>query len=359
VSTASHAMLRRMRRVALVAWSAVAALACAPTPRIGAKGTATATNGPLTTSATPATPATPAKSAAIAKSAPASKGIAQAPENAATESEGMLRSHGYAVWLDDQTGDTTHAGQLAAWVERALAAVSETTGGAAEQIHIVAVLGAGGASTRGRTITLRLEDGPRPRRPSSEWVLPHELIHASFPSLWDPDLWLEEGLATYLEPLVRVRAGQLREEDMWRDLVRDLPQGRPRPGEGGLHGTHTWHRLYWQGAVFWLQAELAIFQRTGGQHNLTDALCAWARLEDSDDFGAEQAFTAMDAALGQPILFDLYRRASARGIEQDPTRLLAELGVVRTSSGVSLREDAPAAGLRRSLVEPSPRPCTR
>ena len=349
-------MLCRMRRVALIAWSAVAVLACAPTPRIGAKHTASATNG---TPATSATPATPTKSAAIAKSAPASKSVTQAPENATTEPRGLLHSHGYAVWLDDRTGDTTHAGQLAAWVERALAAVSETTGGAAEQIHIVAVPGAGGASTRGRTITLRLEDGRRPRRPSWVWVLPHELIHASFPSLWDPDLWLEEGLATYLEPLVRVRAGQLREEDMWRDLVRDLPQGRPRPGEGGLRGTHTWHRLYWQGAVFWLQAELTVFQRTGGQHNLTDALCAWARLEDSDAFGAEQAFTAMDAALGQPILFDLYRKASARGVEQDPTRLLAELGVVRTASGVSLHDEAPAAGLRQRMIQPSARPCLR
>jgi hypothetical protein len=271
----------------------------------------------------------------------------------------LLRSHGYEVWLDDQTGDVQHRGELEAWAERALAAVSETTGGASERIHIVALPGAGGASTRGRTITLNLENGPRPQRQSSEWVLPHELIHASFPSLWEPDLWLEEGLATYLEPLVRVRAGQLAEGDMWRDLVRDLPQGAPRPGEGGLRGTRTWHRLYWQGAVFWLQAELAIFRRTAGQRNLNDALCAWARLEDSDDFDAERAFTAMDAALGQPILFDLDRKASDHGLDQNPTRLLAELGVTRSTTGISLQAAAPAAELRQRLTQPSPRPCTR
>ena len=307
-------------------------------------------------SAQPKASATPSVGATSTVSAQPNGAVAAADAKSAPP---LLHSHGYEVWLDDQTGDAEHANELNSWVERALASVSETTGGAAERIHILAQRGDAGATTRGRTITLNLEDGPRPRRPSSEWVLPHELIHASFPSLWDPDLWLEEGLATYLEPLVRVRAGQLAEGEMWSDLARDLPQGKPRVGEGGLQGTRTWHRLYWQGAVFWLQAELAIFQRTSGQHNLTDALCAWARLEDSDDFGAEQAFTAMDAALGQPILFDLYRKASARGIDQNPTRLLAELGVTRTAAGVAFQADAPAAELRRRLTQPSPRPCMR
>jgi predicted metalloprotease with PDZ domain len=172
-------------------------------------------------------------------------------------------------------------------------------------------------------------------------------------------LWLEEGLATYLEPLTRVRARQLDAAEMWRDLARDLPQGAPRRAEGGLRGTHTWHRLYWQGAVFWLTAELAIFQRTHGERSLHDALCAWAKLEDSEDFDAERAFTAMDAALGQPILFDLYRKASARGIDQDPTQLLAKLGVVRTPTGIELQDDAPAAKLRQQMTEVSARACAR
>ena len=337
-----------MQKSALFAVCA-ATLACAPMPRSGASRSATTSSSAKASRSATTSSATPTKSAN------------PAVEPKTSEQPPLLRSHGYEVWLDDQTGDVQHAGELEAWVQRALAAVSETTGGASERIHIVARQGGGGATTRGRTITLNLRDGPRPARRSSEWVLPHELIHASFPSLQEPDLWLEEGLATYLEPLVRVRAGQLAQADLWRDLARDLPQGAPQAGEGGLRGTRTWHRLYWQGAVFWLQAELAVFRRTGGQRSLSDGLCAWARLEDADDFDAERAFTAMDAALGQPILFELYRKASAQGIDQNPTRLLAELGVARarTATDVSLDESAPAAALRRRLTQPSPRPCAR
>jgi hypothetical protein len=346
-----------MRKVALVALAAAMAVACAQPPRTGSKAIAGSKNAPSASRAAPWPRATGPHGAAADGTAVAS--AADTPGKTQANEPAMLRSHGYEVWLDDRTGDTAHAGELQQWLERALTSVSETTGGAAERIHVVAIPGEGGASTRGRTITLRLEDGPRPRRPSSEWVLPHELIHASFPSLWEPDLWLEEGLATYLEPLVRVRAGQLAEAEMWRDLARDLPQGRARTGEGGLRGTKTWHRLYWQGAVFWLQAELEIFRRTAGAHNLNDALCAWARLADNDDFGAEQAFMAMDTELGQPILSELYRGASARGIERDPTRLLAELGVVGAPAGVVFKADAPAAELRHRLARPSPRPCRR
>ncbi len=278
----------------------------------------------------------------------------------ARQAPSRLSQYGYHIELVDETGDERHAGELRAWVFRAMQAVSETTGGASELVRVVAREGSGGATTRDRVITLKLPEGPRPADTTREWVLPHELIHASFPSLSDRDLWLEEGLATYLEPLLRVRAGQLDATSMWRDLAADLPQGAPREGEGGLAGTEVWHRLYWQGAVFWLNAELLIDRRTQGRRSLHDALCVWALADGSArDLGAERAFTIMDQALGEPILLELYRRASASGIEHQPAKLLAELGVVKTVDGVRLAADAPAADLRQRMTTVSPRPCVR
>jgi hypothetical protein len=274
----------------------------------------------------------------------------------------MIRQDGYRVELIDETGDLQHAGELRAWLVRALHALSETTGGAPELLRVVAREGSGGASTHGRVIKMQLQRGPRPADSQREWVLHHELIHASFPGLPARDLWLEEGLATYLEPLVRVRAGQLQASAMWRDLAEDLPQGAPRAGEGGLAGTDVWHRLYWQGAVFWLNAELVIDRRTHGRRDLHDALCSWARADGSaEGWNTERAFTIMDEALGQPILLELYRQASDNGIDQQPTKLLAELGVQVDRSGKSVRLalDAPAADLRQRMTTTSPRACVR
>jgi hypothetical protein len=268
--------------------------------------------------------------------------------------------HGYRLELVDETGDARHAGELREWVDRATQAVSETTGGSAQPVRIVVREGTGGASTRGRIISMALPEGPRPPHPGREWVLHHELIHASFPGLPARDLWLEEGLATYLEPLLRVRARQLDTASMWRDLAEQLPQGAPRRGEGGLAGTETWHRLYWQGALFWLNAEIEVYRRTQGRRSLHDALCAWARADgDAEDWSTERAFAIMDHALGTPILLALYRGASARGIEHGPSELLQELGVGAAGEGVRLESNAPAAELRRMMTTVSARPCIR
>ena len=37
-----------------------------------------------------------------------------------------------------------------------------------------------------------------------DWMMTHELDHMAFPSLPDDQHWMEEGLATYVEPIARV-----------------------------------------------------------------------------------------------------------------------------------------------------------
>ena len=59
--------------------------------------------------------------------------------------------------------------------------------------------------------------------------------------------WIEEGLATYVEPIARARAGGLTPQKVWGDMVDAMPQGLPKPGDRGLDFTHTWGRTYWGG----------------------------------------------------------------------------------------------------------------
>ena len=66
------------------------------------------------------------------------------------------------------------------------------------------------------------------------WELVHEMVHLGFPSLARRHIWVEEGLATYVEPIARARVGELSAGKVWGDLVRGLPQGLPRQGDEGL-----------------------------------------------------------------------------------------------------------------------------
>jgi hypothetical protein len=46
--------------------------------------------------------------------------------------------------------------------------------------------------------------------------------------------WIEEGIATYVEPIAGLQLGQIRTAKVWGDLVEGLPYGLPRPGDQGL-----------------------------------------------------------------------------------------------------------------------------
>jgi hypothetical protein len=48
----------------------------------------------------------------------------------------------------------------------------------------------------------------------SDWMLTHEMVHLSFPSVPDENHWIEEGIAVYVEPIARVRAGYMDPNEM-------------------------------------------------------------------------------------------------------------------------------------------------
>jgi hypothetical protein len=72
-----------------------------------------------------------------------------------------------------------------------------------------------------------------------DWIMTHEMVHLAMPEFGERYAWLEEGLATYVEPVARVQAGQLTEEKIWRDMLQDMPKGLPASGDQGLDNTHT------------------------------------------------------------------------------------------------------------------------
>ncbi|HEY2513636.1 MAG TPA: hypothetical protein VGI39_22360, partial [Polyangiaceae bacterium] len=98
-----------------------------------------------------------------------------------------------------------------------------------------------------------------------DWVLTHEMTHLALATLRREYHWLEEGTATYVEPIARAMVGTIPVEEVWKGLVEGLPQGEPEAGDQGLDRTHTWGRTYWGGALFCTMADVEIRRRTGGR----------------------------------------------------------------------------------------------
>lgn len=215
----------------------------------------------------------------------------------------------------------------------------------------------GGGRTMGRgggSIVLRVGESTGERALAGDWVLVHEMVHLSFPDVDRP--WAEEGLATYLEPILRARAGLLPEGEVWRQLVEGLPQGQPGPGDGGLDHTDTWGRRYWGGAFFWLLADLEIRQRTDNRRSLDDALRAVQRAAGgvAARWDLDHALAVGDEATGVPVLRPLRRRLGDAPEVIDLAALWRRLGVVPTPGGVTYDDGAPLAALRRAITARTP-----
>lgn len=208
---------------------------------------------------------------------------------------------------------------------------------------------------------IRIEVGPGTTQADldEDWVLVHEMVHLAFPNVPRVHHWIEEGIATYVEPWARVEAGRLDVGTAWRDFVVGLPQGLPRPGDAGLDHTPTWARTYWGGALFCLLADLDALEKTAGKRRLKDALQAILTTTGGmvhDDLPLASVLATGDAALGVPVLVPLYDRMKAdpHPVELEP--IWTKLGVKVADRRCSFDDTASLAPLRRLIaVAPPPR----
>jgi hypothetical protein len=190
----------------------------------------------------------------------------------------------------------------------------------------------------------------------NDWMLTHEMIHLAFPSVADEHHWIEEGISTYVEPIARIRASHMKEEQMWADLVRDMPKGQPQAGDEGLDRTHSWGRTYWGGALFCFDADVEIRRQTQNKKGLQDALRGIldAGGDITEDWELAKALKVGDQATGTTVLTDLYNQMKNCAVSIDLQEKWKQLGIEWDGSAVHLRDDAPEAAIRRAIVGVAP-----
>ena len=265
------------------------------------------------------------------------------------------------VTIDSGEMKVTHE-QLLHWVQAAGEAVATYYGRYPvphAKIHIIPVDGSGVGHGQtfamdGGLIKIRVGRETPPSELASDWMLTHEMVHLSFPSVADEHHWIEEGIAVYVEPIARIQAKQMGAEQMWADLVRDMPKGEPQDGDRGLDHTHTWGRTYWGGALFCFVADVEIRKQTQNEKGLQDALrgILSAGGDITHDWELREAFQAGDRATGTSVLSELYSRWKDAPVSVDLGFMWNELGITAASKSVRLSEDAPLAAVRKAITAP-------
>jgi hypothetical protein len=250
--------------------------------------------------------------------------------------------------------------EAVAWVDSAVNAIAGYYGRfPVDRVVVILMAGKPGNPTRGETlgdggpaVLIRVGGGVTAANVRDDWVITHELLHVTLPTLAPEHVWLSEDIPTYVEPLARARAGLLAPEKLWGDLVEGLPQGLPAADDRGLENTHTWGRTYWGGALFCLLADLTIRQRTGNARSLDDALRAViATGADAEvRWDVERMVEAGDRGTGTTVLHELFQQLALAPGSVDLGALWDRLGVRDRGGRVTFDEAAPLASIRRSMT---------
>lgn len=189
-----------------------------------------------------------------------------------------------------------------------------------------------------------------------DWMMTHELVHTGFPDVDREHHWMEEGMATYVEPVARAQAGLMDIKRVWGEMARFMPRGQPAAYDQGLDRTHSWGRTYWGGALFCLLADVQIREQTKNRKGLQDALRAIVAAGGNidEEWPLRRAFEVGDKATGTTVLVTLYDQMKDTAVRADLDGLWKRLGVEVTDHAVSFNNKAPLAAVRRRITEPRP-----
>ncbi len=250
--------------------------------------------------------------------------------------------------------------QVQVWVQRALAALVAFYGKFPVPHALIVVMprseGAGPPGTSygdgGAVSLIPLRLDWEEKDLERDWVMTHEMVHFAFPMVPQRQHWMEEGLATYVEPIARLRTGELQAEEVFHDMMLGMPKGLPQAGDHGLDNTPTWGRTYWGGALFALLADKEIRARSQGKLGLDDALRALV-----DDGGTmavawdfPKCLEAADKGTGMHVLRGLYAKMRDQPYPVDLDGMWKDLGVELHEGGkVTFDDKAPLAFVRKGM----------
>jgi hypothetical protein len=246
------------------------------------------------------------------------------------------------------------------WIVRSARIVADFYGGFPAPLVLLRIqAGPDGGVHGGRTtndsglmIQMAVGRGVSASELAADWVLVHEMVHLALPEIGRRHNWLAEGLAVYVEGIARAQFGNRDISDVWAEYRHSMPKGLPQPGEGGMDETRTWARTYWGGALFCLQADVAIRERTGNRVGLQTALRAmWKQTGGyRADRSIDEVLRIGDAATGTQVLQNLYGETKGAAMTPDLTMLWSRLGIPEDPATQPFDDHAPLAAVRIAIT---------
>jgi hypothetical protein len=253
---------------------------------------------------------------------------------------------------------------LRTWVERSARIVADYYGKFPAPTVLIRLQGmegsgiGGGRTTNDSGLMIQMRVGHQATAASlaEDWVLVHEMVHLALPEVGRSHSWLAEGLATYVEGVARAQFGNREVADVWAEDRHSMPMGLPHEGEGGMDQSSSWGRTYWGGALYCLQADVAIREQTANRAGLQTALRAILQETGGYAFDGNigDVLRIGDTATGTHVMYGLYEQIRATPQSPNLDLLWTLLGVPSDPKTQPFDDHAPLAAIRMAITTRAP-----
>jgi len=154
-----------------------------------------------------------------------------------------------------------------------------------------------------------------------DWTATHEFSHQLLPKVGYNDIWLSEGLASYLQYVLMGQSGVLTQEQAWLRIYQGLQRGEQgtkkvkneplsatsnQRKRGGRSGRTM--RIYWSGALYFLKADIALREQSKGTIGLNHILLKLNRccIKGSKVWDGDELAEQLDHLSNSKIFSELY-----------------------------------------------------
>ncbi len=199
-----------------------------------------------------------------------------------------------------------------------------------------------------------------------DWTLMHELSHLLHPMIDNHTPWLNEGLASYYQNVLRASSGVVSPEQAWEELDAGFQRGRQdsQPEQSlaevgeNMRSNRRFMRVYWSGAAIMLMADTELRARSGGRQSLASALQAFREccLPSDRGWSALEFLRQLDRLTESDVFTGLYARYAYSSQFPDLRAIYSQLGLRREGTGLHFAGEGSAARLRAEIMQSATRP---
>lgn len=210
------------------------------------------------------------------------------------------------------------------------------------------------------TVTLIVNSNASLNELKNDWTVYHELSHLLLPYDGYGPRWLSEGIASYYQHIVQHRSGILSDKSMWQKLVDGLYRGKKQTNRhdqnlstvsDNLRQNKNYMRVYWSGALFWLNADVKLRVASNNRQSLGSVLLALKMCCQRALMSGDEIIEKLDTLHPyKPIFTPLYHQYGQSKQLPDFDVLMTKLGINIENGIVSFNPDAPLAAIRISIA---------